>query len=310
MCGIPLFAGAALGNLDPPPWTNFAHKPSPTDIKTAQVPDPSWEWAWPEWRVNRDDAISCDKNGWEYSFMFSKKFSWHGPKWWNSFVRRRAWIRRRIQKGIGYQANDPHLMAGGYFTVNSPEPPASGQPGSLAEDSSVLSGQRSGKSQELVSGDGEDDPPTVDIEAVEQLLKYLRRSRIDRERIEIVENYLEHAQDNLLGLKENMHEIMATFVFQTSRRLLLSRLMQIFDETAAREQQDDSPGTRERLANIKAAVQHADEEVRRLEYWSDVKQIAEAGESHGAAVQEEGWSQAFEGIDRSGPKIPNEEELP
>src|SRR4051812_49190219 len=32
LCGAPLFSGKALGNLDPPPWTNFAHKASPTDI--------------------------------------------------------------------------------------------------------------------------------------------------------------------------------------------------------------------------------------------------------------------------------------
>lgn len=46
LCTIPLFSGRALGNLDPSPWTNIAQKTSATNITNAQVPDPSWEWAW------------------------------------------------------------------------------------------------------------------------------------------------------------------------------------------------------------------------------------------------------------------------
>lgn len=58
LCGLHLFSGAALGNLDPAPWTNIANKTSATNTSNAQVPDPSWEWAWPEWIINHDDGVS------------------------------------------------------------------------------------------------------------------------------------------------------------------------------------------------------------------------------------------------------------
>lgn len=176
LCGLPLFSSAALGPLDPPPWTNFAHKPSPTDINTAQVPDPSWEWAWPEWRVNHDEAIQTDNDGWEYSFMFSKKFSWHGPKWYNSFVRRRAWIRRRIKKGFGYLANDARMSLE-YFSVNPTRNDVDrGSNGQLTARASTDTPRRSRDSRR-----GEEEIEVkVDITSVDELMTVLRRSRIDR----------------------------------------------------------------------------------------------------------------------------------
>ncbi|UZP36142.1 hypothetical protein NXS19_003958 [Fusarium pseudograminearum] len=70
LCGVPLFSSQALGGLDPPAWTNGYHKASPSNIHNAQVPDPTWEWAWPEWRINHQNGV--DEHGWEYSFYFSK----------------------------------------------------------------------------------------------------------------------------------------------------------------------------------------------------------------------------------------------
>src|SRR5690625_4381834 len=85
LCGIALFSSQALGGLDPPAWStcslavhgqstytyvltpfstaNAYHKTSPTSIYTAQVPDPTWEWVWPEWRVNHQEGM--DDDGWE-----------------------------------------------------------------------------------------------------------------------------------------------------------------------------------------------------------------------------------------------------
>jgi hypothetical protein len=70
LCGIALFSSQALGGLDPPAWTNGYHKASPSNIHNAQVPDPSWEWAWPEWRINHQEGV--DEHGWEYSFTSQK----------------------------------------------------------------------------------------------------------------------------------------------------------------------------------------------------------------------------------------------
>lgn len=346
LCGIPLFSGAALGNLDPAPWTNELHKPSPTDVKTAQVPDPSWEWSWPSWRVNQDDTIDSDKDGWEYSFMFSKKFSWHGPRWYNSFVRRRAWIRQRMKKAAGYEFNDIHLLNPDYFTVVSPSAKAQSRQGT-----SVTDGGSSNRTSVLMSDD-EVLEQKIEIQDIDTLMDLLRKFRIDREKLDAVQNYIEHSSDNLLQLQEHMHEIMSRFVFQASRKLLLTRLMEVHDGYTYQQERSASSSTdkvtepptvrlqtleasggdakevrqpsipeepvtdqdrkkmEEKAKNLASAIKHADEEVRRLEYWSDVKGMAEGGESGGAVADDKGWQQGWDGIDRSGGMGANREELP
>ncbi|KAK3328508.1 hypothetical protein B0T19DRAFT_193538 [Cercophora scortea] len=299
LCGIPLFSGKALGNLDPPPWTNYAHHASPTDITNAQVPDPSWEWAWPEWRINHDEGV--DEDGWEYSFMFSKRFSWHKASWWNSFVRRRAWIRKRVKKDSGYLMQDSNMLTPEYFSVR----------GSAELDRSTSRGasQRGSKrgSRLSMSTDTFDDAAAADrpdIETVEGLLQVLRKSRIDREKIEAVDNYLAHSHEDMEGLQDVMHEVMSIFVFQASRRALLTRLTEVHDQTVEQQKKEDTPGRRKRVENLKATIHHADEEVRRLEYWSDKKSVAEEGGSIGAVDQSRGWDRGWQGLDNSGPSEP------
>jgi len=297
LCGVALFSSRALGNLDPPPWTNSAHRPSPTDIHTAQVPDPSWEWAWPEWRVNHGEGT--DEGGWQYSFMFAKAFAWHGPKWYNSFVRRRAWTRKRVTKIPGISDTDPHLLDPQYFTVHPASEirrsssRASSRPGSkasISQLSNATAGMEGGKPY---------------IEDVETLLDVLRRARIDREKIEAVDNFLEHGAENLVRLQDEMHEIMSLFVFQASRKALLTRLTQVYGEAAQkRDGGDQTLG--ERVDNLAAAIEHADEEVRKLEYWSDIKAMAEGGDSKGAVDHQQGWDNKWRGLDKSGPAQPPE----
>ncbi|KAI1657322.1 hypothetical protein F4813DRAFT_85740 [Daldinia decipiens] len=307
LCGIPLFSSAALGNLDPPPWTNFVHRPSPTGIDTAQVPDPSWEWAWPEWRINRDETIQTDSDGWEYSFMFFKKFSWHGPKWYNSFVRRRAWIRRRIKKGHGYQTNDPH-MSHEYFSIT----PAKMETGrtSVNQMAARVSQETSRKSRDTRQ-DEDGAVAMVDITTTDELMLILRKSRIDREKLEAIENCIEHCTDDLQKLQDYMHEIMSLFVFQATRKLLLARLIQLHDDQVESEQKGTSLATQQRAENLAAAIKHADEEVRRLEYWSDIKGMAESGESRGAVDCGKGWDRDWAGLDKSGPRgVRGDDKLP
>lgn len=298
LCGIPLFASKALGNLDPPPWTNFAHKASPTDITTAQPPDPSWEWAWPEWRINHDEGV--DEEGWEYSFAFSKRFSWHGPTWWNSFVRRRAWIRMRVKKDTGYVQEDPSLLNAEYFAVR----PAS--VASAARSPSRAGSRRVSKVSTANSQTAEfEELEQPDIEDIESLLHVLRASRIDREKIEAVENYLDHAGDDFASLAGEMHEIMSLFIFQASRRLLLTRLAHLHAHTLRMiDEGDSSEQLRRKADNLTAAIKHADEEVRRLEYWSDIKEMVVGGETKGAMEHCEGWDERWRGLDTSGPAEP------
>ncbi|KAM4057551.1 meiotically up-regulated 65 protein [Hirsutella rhossiliensis] len=301
LCGAALFSSRALGGLDPPPWTNAYHKASPTSIHTAQVPDPSWEWIWPEWRINHQEGM--DEDGWEYSFAFSKKFSWHSAKWWNSFVRRRAWIRKRAKKKTQDMSADPHMVSTDYFTIRPASHPKRLSNGSLG--SRVAS--KSSMSQ-LSTSDVEEQP---DIEDMESLLRTLRYARIDREKREAVENYLDHATD-LSDLQEEMHEIMSLFVFQASRRQLLSRLMRKHDEAVqelATHGNKDKAGLGQRKKALDAAIKHAQEEVRRLAYWSDVKRMAEEGELRDSLDSQQGWYDANSGLDQSGPTAPNKGKL-
>ncbi|KAI0019283.1 hypothetical protein F4780DRAFT_458097 [Xylariomycetidae sp. FL0641] len=360
LCGAALFSSAALGNLDPPAWTTGAHAPSPTDIRTAQVPDPSWEWAWPEWRVNHDGAVEADADGWEYSFMFARRFSWHGPTWYSSCVRRRAWIRRRVRRGTGYLAHDDeHMLNGAYFTVGGGSRKQRQQKrltmttvdwieavGEAEDDDDDNAGK---EENEGGTETEEDDAPP--IPTADALLRVLRRARIDREKLDAVENYIAHSRDQLARLDQHMHEIMAVFVFQASRKLLLARLVRLHDEVSRaadnpaplakrREaEQKDNKGkqpaaaaaaaaaapdvtppptaddeARKRAAHLAAAIRHADEEVRRLEYWSDIKGMAEAGASRGAVAGARGWDPAgWEGLDCSGAagvRVQGQEKLP
>lgn len=307
LCGMPLFSSKALGNLDPPPWTNFAHKPSPTDPATAQVPDPSWEWAWPEWRVNHDDAAELDQDGWEYSFAFHRKFSWHGPRWWNSFVRRRAWIRKRVKKEAGYtqEQEDPSMLDSQYFIVR-PASVTSHIRSSSRADSRRLSKVSTTNKSEISDIEEIEQQELTDLDS---LIHALRISRIDREKIQAVDNYLEHTEDDLEPLERGMHEIMSLFVFQTARRVLLSRLTQVHDEIQDLLDEgkgEDVESLRRKAKHLKAAIKHADEEVKRLEYWSDMKEMVVEGDVKGAIDHRQGWNEErWQGLDNTGPAHPN-----
>lgn len=299
LCGRALFSSQALGSLDAAPWTNVYHKPSPTSIHNAQVPDPSWEWAWSDWHINQQEGM--DEDGWEYSFAFSSKFSWHGPRWYHSFVRRRAWTRKRIRKWPDDISADPHMLNTDYFNVR----PASDRVRNSQSLSSRVPSRASMTQMSSVEVDGE----KPDIEDLETLLDVLRFSRIDRERLEAMKNYLTNAMD-LERLAEEMHEILSLFVFQASIRHLLSYLTQVLDETTAELDKTDTAHLRDRRDALRAAIKHADEEVRRLAYWSDVKQMAHRGASKGAVDGDKGWDEDWQGLDDSGPRQPNNGKLP
>lgn len=291
LCGIPLFSPKALGQLDPPAWTNFAHKPSPTNIHNAQVPDPSWVWVWPEWHINKD--VGVDNDGFEYSFAFAKSFSWHAPRWYNSFVRRRAWTRQRARRDD--TSNDPHMLNAEYFTVRtSVERERSG---------SNASSRHSRNSMSISSSFNAGEKPN--IETIDTLMAVLSRSRIDREKIEAVENFLENGEEDLMHLQHRMHEIMAIFVFQASRRVLLTKLNEVFEETKKELEEQDTGRLQRRSNHLKAAVHHADEECTRLEYWSDQKKLVKSGDMGTATDKCKGWDARWQGLDDSGPAVPN-----
>jgi hypothetical protein len=144
---------------------------------------------------------------------------------------------------------------------------------------------------------------------LDTLIHKLHHSRIDREKLDATKNYLRNATD-LGDLPDRIHEIMALFVFQASRRLLLSHIIQIYDESTKELETKDSVEVKERHEAVKSALKHADEEVRKLAYWSDVKHMAVEGKSRHAVDEEKGWENGWEGLDNSGPSHPNSDNLP
>ena len=257
---------------------------------------------WSEWHINRQEGV--DEGGWEYSFAFSPMFNWHGARWYNSFVRRRAWTRKRAKKNEDDISADPHMLNGDYFNVR----PASDQM-SRRSWQSLASSRSPSKGNLAQTSSVEMEQAKPDIDDLETLLQTLRFSRIDREKLEATENYLENGLD-LENLHREMHEIMSLFVFQASRRSLLSHLMAIYDVTNKALDKNSTPDLQRRRDALKEALKHADEEVRKLAYWSDVKQMAERGESRGAAACEKGWCDEWQGVDQSGPAEPNRGKLP
>ncbi len=315
LCGFPLFSSKALGLLDHAPWTNIAFKPSATSINNAQPPDPSWEWAWPEWRINHDPALqgigkkSQDEDGWEYSFMFTKgKCSWHGPTWYNSFVRRRAWIRTRVKKHDGsVPQEEGHGLAADYFTIHSQRMRLERTP----------SPSKFGSKHESTR-DGSEAVDRDDIRDIQHLIAALHDSRIDREKMEVIENFVLNSGDDLFYLGKRMKDVMGMFIFQASRRVLLAHLVKTLDGETERlrrksaslppdhkatdEEIAEKERADKRISNLMIAVRAADEEVKRLEYWSDIKEIAEEGATKGAVDREQNWGEEWTGLIISGPK--------
>ncbi|EHL03285.1 hypothetical protein M7I_0500 [Glarea lozoyensis 74030] len=150
-----------------------------------------------------------------------------------------------------------------------------------------------------------------DICDITALMVALKLAAIDREKLEAVENFIEHGGDELFYLRDRMHDIMRMFIFQASRKILVSHLHKTYNELVKQseeveaEDDDDNKGseTKRRVENLRIALEHADEEVKKLEYWSDVKEMAENGETIHGVDQIGGWdAKEWEGIDISRPK--------
>ena len=160
-----------------------------------------------------------DDGGWTYSFSFSPIFSWHGHHiFFNSFVRRRRWIRKRIrflEAGVALVEDDWSKGAG--------------------------SGQRS----TLYRVDSEETSSTDEMEEIKDLstlILVLKGSRLDREKLDAVRSFLEHGGSDKQYLPDSVSstlsirstafsnaamqvsEINKLLIFHESRRRLLGLL--------------------------------------------------------------------------------------
>lgn len=201
-CGLPFYSHRSLLQIDPPAWVNRDYKPSSVDVTNAQVPDPSWHWLWRSWYVDMSGDV--DEEGWQYSFSFGGKFGWHGTHpWFHSYVRRRRWVRLRAktksslarsgERGMG----PAHRLNEDYFTIHTRNVPGSRDP-SIDMYPDNATGPVSRSSRAL--------PPEQilheDIEDIPTLMQALRLSMVDRERVEVVKNFLAHGGEELYYLEE------------------------------------------------------------------------------------------------------------
>ncbi|KAF2435706.1 hypothetical protein EJ08DRAFT_645394 [Tothia fuscella] len=285
--GIPHFSSNSLLNFDPSAWLDARFKPSAVDITNAQVPDPSWEWLWRTWYV--DMSYDVDEEGWEYSFWFGDSCAWHGTHpWFHSFVRRRRWLRQRVRRH-GHRKRDGmfgegHMLNADYFTIHSqPRPRSVGSSlGSVSRTASI-NGQRWGAKT------WEEQEDAVDVHDIPTLMKHLKESTIDREKTVIVTRFLDQGGEELHYLAEQIPDIMALFVFQSSRMQLLSELKHRFTAaTAHREEhrQRDEPEDeveKRTIDNLLNAMNVADEQCRQLEFWSDIRKLDQEGGVFGPA---------------------------
>ncbi|KJX94399.1 hypothetical protein TI39_contig4199g00018 [Zymoseptoria brevis] len=283
--GIPKYSSNSLLPADPKPWQNAQFRTSAVDIRNAQVPDPSWEWAWKSWYV--DMSRDVDEEGWEYSFAFVGKgattFAWHGNHpWFHSFVRRRRWLRMRKRKDTTHRtAERSHELTADYFTIH----PKTLRPKSLMlgqNGSSILVPVLTKVQDQAL------DIEKMEITTIGDLFLAMKRSSVDREKILAVRKFTDEGGDELYYLSERMGEIMGMLIFQSSRRQLLgdltSRHEQIHREqkdlTAHNHEDDETKQQAHERAsrhadNLLKAVHAADEQVKRLEYWSDIKDISD-----------------------------------
>ncbi|OCL05062.1 hypothetical protein AOQ84DRAFT_345298 [Glonium stellatum] len=289
--GIPQFSQNALWNLklDQSPWVDAKFKPSPVNITNAQVPDPSWVWEWKTWYV--DMSHDVDEEGWQYSFYF-RNFSWHGNHpWFHSFVRRRRWLRKRVKQKLPPKTKDNReRLFGETFSIGT----------TLARATTTGS------------------PPIVDVpnEEIEEikdipaLMNRLRKFTIDREKVVAVNKFIDEAGEELYYLAEQMPTIMSMLMFQNSRRQLLTSMMHTFDAASSHREEHKERGEEEdeiekrRIDSLLNAVKAAEEECKKLEYWSDIRRVAQDGNSLKSADVARGWDHSWQGIDPSGPTDP------
>jgi hypothetical protein len=303
-CGIPLYSSASLLNFDPSPWQTAALTDSPVDITNAQVPDPTWQWAWKRWYV--DMSHDVDEEGWEYSFSFSSKFCWHGTHpWLYSFARRRRWLRKRVKicpsgtHSHGHlpngQMTDAHRLNDDYFTIHASRREASREP-SLDRTSNKNRSSWIGSIAEHKSTntDDEDDLEVLNVSA---LLKQLKHTTIDRKKLLRFKNFLSTAGDELVYLPDAMQEIMSLFMYQSSRRqaiadleFAVSTLHSSLDsksaarspspavdksrQSSASRSPDPSVASTRQLRALRTALESVSNTTNELEYWSDVKELA------------------------------------
>jgi hypothetical protein len=105
-----------------------------------------------------------------------------------------------------------------------------------------------------------------------------------------------------------METIMSLCIFQSSRRYILSMLSEKLTTAEharhehASHNEEISAQEQQKIVNLASAIKSADAQVKRLEYWSDVRDMARSGKTAGATDSSYNWNDnEWTGLDNSGP---------
>lgn len=203
--GFPFFSANSLMPVDPKPWTSDKGVAISGDASSYLLPDVTWRWAWKRWYV--DMSLDVDDQGWAYSWRFGSR-SWHGSHLWlQSFVRRRAWIRKREKA--------PRKDAMALFKHGEDAIPFDVRP--------ALSSSRK-PSSSMVKNSSE-------AHSVSELELALENARLDRERIAILVKFM-HDERNMHAMWTIANEddekyiaaILESFKYADSKAHLIANL--------------------------------------------------------------------------------------
>ncbi|KAE8364415.1 hypothetical protein BDV27DRAFT_145309 [Aspergillus caelatus] len=229
--GIPLYSHGSLLNFDPAAWVTYDFRDSPVNITNAQVPDPSWEWAWKTWYVDMSGDV--DDQGWQYAFSFGSS-AWHGSHpWFHSFVRRRRWVRLRVKKASersrrgrsGFEM--AHMLNEDYFTIHTAKKKRAASAGRGSQGPSTYLS----RATTTVDEEG----PLEEIGNIPTLMYALKNAQIDREKFDILRRFVAEGGQELYYLDGKMQDIMSLFVFQASRWQLVTYITSIIEELSGKE---------------------------------------------------------------------------
>ena len=174
-----------------------------------------------------------------------------------------------------------HELTAEYFTIHPRTLRASSEDWSRARSTEMARAQ--------AKMEDDSDIEKMDVTSIGSLILALKKSAVDREKLVAVRKFVDTSGDELYYLADRMEEIMGLFLYQSSRRQLLTDLLRRHDEAHQRreslddhthddeESKKDHETAARQAENLENAIRVADEQVKRLEYWSDIKSMASDG---------------------------------
>lgn len=192
--GYPLFSGQTLMPFDPGNWVTGSGS-EVMSLEEVLLPDITWEWSWNRWYVDMGGEV--DDQGWAYSFRFGGNHWYSKHFFFRAFVRKRVWKRLRVKIG----SLDQVLQRGRYvrsaFDIRSATDQnyvRSAKAAQLKSSAVVppIESDAHVTAEEALASDSRL-PPAIEEreeEPLDRLEKRLQSSRIDRESIRAIQDFV------------------------------------------------------------------------------------------------------------------------